>query len=152
MKMYTKHIDLVIETKIKPNMKRIYEMRINGYTDKQIAKVLGLSLEVMTKAKEEYEEFREIYEEATQLLCTQLRDVAFSRALGTDGKVDKEGKEVGPDANLAFRLLEKMDPAFSRKESSGPVMVTVEHIIKEISAKRRMGYEEEKEEEEEVVA
>lgn len=151
MKIYTNEIELAIETKIKPNMKRIYEMKVQGYTDRQIARVLGISVRTFMKVVEEYEELGEIYESAVQILCSKLREVAITRALGTDGKVDREGNEVGPDANLAMRLLEKLDPQFSRTKEDSTVSVTVEHIIKEINNKRRLEHEEKEEEEEEVV-
>lgn len=151
MKLYTNEIDAIIENKIKPNMKMIYDMKTRGLTDRQISKGLGISTKMFHKAMEEYEELSEIYNQATQLLCSQLREVAFERALGTDGKVDKDGNAVGPDANLAVRLLEKLDPEFGKKETDKNVNVTVEHVIKQISSKRRKEIEEDEEEEEVVV-
>lgn len=152
MKLYTNELDAIIETKIKPNMKRIYEMKVQGYTDKQIAKVIGISTNLFLKAIENFDELSEIYENATQLLSSKLREVVIDRALGTDGKVDKDGNEIGPDANLALRLLEKLDPKFSKTQTESKVNVTVEHVIKQINEKRRLEHEEEEEEETEVVS
>lgn len=131
---------MVIETKIKPNLKAIYNMRIKGLRDKHIAQFLGISNAMFQKALNNDENLKGIYNDATVLLCSELRDVAISRALGTDGKTDKDGIEVGPDANLAVRLLEKLDPAFSKKEEV-TINITVEDIIKQLNEKRRLEYE-----------
>lgn len=141
MKLYTSEVDLIIETKVKPNLKRVYELKIQGYKDKYIAMVLGISLKQFMEVMENFEELKDVYEDATMMLCSKLREVAIDRALGTDGKRDKDGVLVGPDANLAVRLLEKLDPAFSKKQEV-EVNVTVEHIIHEVSERRRL--EEEK--------
>lgn len=141
MKIYENELERVIETKIKPNLKTIYNMRIKGLKDKQISKFLGISNHLFLRALEQEETLQDVYHDATLLLCSELRNVAISRALGTDGKLDANGNEVGPDANLAIRLLEKIDPQFSKKEEV-VVNITVEDIIKQLNEKRR---EEEKE-------
>ena len=92
------------------------------------------------KAVENDESIGEVYQDATLLLCSELRNVAISRALGTDGKVDGNGVEVGPDANLAVRLLEKMDPVFSKKEEV-TIHITVEDVIRQLNEKRRQELE-----------
>lgn len=136
MKLYSNELERTIETKIKPNLKVIYNMRIKGLKDKQIAKYLGISVAMFEKAIENDESVGDVYNDATLLLCSELRNVAISRALGTDGKVDTNGNEIGPDASLAIRLLEKLDPAFSKKEEV-VVNVTIEDIIQKLNAKRR---------------
>lgn len=138
MKLYTSEMDLIIESKIKPNMKLIYSLKTQGYKDKYIAQALGISLKQFEESMTLYEELKNVYEDATMLLCAKLREVAIDRALGLDGKTDKDGIPVGPDANLAMRLLEKLDPAFKPKATDNTVTVTVEHIIHEISEKRRI--------------
>lgn len=136
MKMYESELERVIEAKIKPNLKSVYKLRTHGLTDKYIAKYLGISYHMFMKALEAFEPLKEIYDDATLLLASQLRQTVINRALGEDGKVDKDGNPVGPDANLAFKLLEKFDPAFSKKETVN-IEVTVEDVIKKISRKRK---------------
>lgn len=138
MKLYTGELDMVIESKIKPNMKRIFDMKTQGLKDKHIAKALGISVYMFQQAVDGYEELKDVYEDATEILCSKLREVVIERALGTDGKLGKNGKPVGPDANLALRTLEKIDPEYSKKESNVNVNMTVEHVIHEINEKRRM--------------
>lgn len=136
MKIYENELEKIVETKIKPNLKVIYNMRIKGLKDKQISKFLGISNAMFLKALENEETLQEVYNDATLLLCSELRNVAIGRALGTDGKLDKDGNDLGPDANLAIRLLEKIDPQFSKKEEV-TVNITVEDIIKQLNEKRR---------------
>lgn len=136
MKIYSNELEKVIETKIKPNLKTIYNMRIKGLKDKQISKFLGISNAMFERALEQEETLQDVYHDATLLLCSELRNVAINRALGTDGKMDKDGNEVGPDANLAIRLLEKIDPQFSKQEEV-TINITVEDIIKQLNEKRR---------------
>jgi hypothetical protein len=136
MKLYANELEKVIETKIKPNLKVIYNMRIKGLRDKHISKFLGISNDMFLKAVEQDETVGEVYQDATLLLCSELRNVAISRALGTDGKVDGNGIEVGPDANLAVRLLEKLDPVFSKKEEM-TIHITVEDVIRQLNEQRR---------------
>lgn len=136
MKLYSNELERIIETKIKPNLKVIYNMRIKGLKDKQIAKYLGISVAMFEKSIEQDESIGDVYHDATLLLCSELRNVAINRALGTDGKMDGNGNEVGPDATLALRLLEKLDPQFSKKEEL-VVNVTIEDIISKLNMKRR---------------
>lgn len=151
MKLYTNEIETIIETKIKPNMRKIYDMRVHGFTDKQIAKYLGITNVMFLRLVKEYDDLEEVYNQATQLLSTELREVVFARALGTDGKSDKEGNALGPDANLALRLLEKLDPAFGKKEVDTNVVLTVEHVIRDINEKRRLAEKEDEDDEVPVV-
>lgn len=137
----TKQMDSLINIKIKPNLKAIYNMRIKGLQDKHIARFLGCTVQMFRKAIDECEELEEAYNDATLLLCRDLRDVVIGRALGTDGKTDSGGNEIGPDANLAMRVLEKIDPQFSKKEETNVMVVTVEDIIKQLNEKRRQEIE-----------
>lgn len=136
MKLYANELEKVIETKIKPNLKVIYNMRIKGLKDKHISKFLGITNDMFLKAIANDETVSEVYEDATMLLCSELRNVAISRALGTDGKVDMNGNEIGPDASLAVRLLEKLDPQFSKKEEV-TINITVEDVIRQLNEQRR---------------
>jgi len=136
MKIYTSELERVIEDNIKPNLKMIYNLKIKGMKDKHIANALGISVGKFLEAKEAYGELKEVYEDAFLLLCSRLRDVAISRALGTDGREDKDGKMVPADANLALKLLERLDPLFSEKKEE-KVSVTIEYIIHELSEKRK---------------
>ena len=137
MKIYANDLERVIETKIKPNLKAIYNFRIKGLKDRHIAQFLGISLQQFLKALEQEETLRDAYNDATLILCSELRNVAIQRALGTDGKTDKDGNEIGPDANLAVRLLERLDPQFSKGEEV-KVVVSVEDVIHQLNEKRRI--------------
>ena len=146
MRQFTSdRMDSLINIKIKPNMKAIYNMRVKGLPDRMIAKFLGCSERDFRKAIDECEELQEVYNDATILLCSELRDVVIGRALGKDGKTDKDGNELGPDSNLAMRVLEKIDPQFSKKEETNVMVVTVEDIIRELNEKRRQEIEKAKE-------
>lgn len=146
MRQFTSdRMDSLINIKIKPNMKAIYNMRVKGLPDRMIAKFLGCSERDFRKAIDESEELQEVYNDATILLCSELRDVVIGRALGKDGKTDKDGNELGPDSNLAMRVLEKIDPQFSKKEETNIMVVTVEDIIRELNEKRRQEIERAKE-------
>jgi hypothetical protein len=146
MRQFTSdRMDSLINIKIKPNMKAIYNMRVKGLPDRMIAKFLGCSERDFRKAIDESEELQEVYNDATILLCSELRDVVIGRALGKDGKTDKDGNELGPDSNLAMRVLEKIDPQFSKKEETNVMVVTVEDIIRELNEKRRQEIEKAKE-------
>lgn len=138
MKMYTDEVSMVVETKIKPAMKQIYEARIKGLGDKYIAKLLGITVQMFQKCLNECDELKDVYEDATGLLCSKLRDVVIGRALGTDGKKDANGKLMGPDAVLALRVLEKLDPAFSKTNEVKEIAVTIETVVHEINEKRRL--------------
>jgi len=70
------------------------------------------------------------------MLCQKLSNVVINRALGTDGKVDKDGQEIGPDSNLAMRMLEKLDPRFKQTKDF-TVTLRIEDVIREISDKRK---------------
>jgi len=146
MRQFTSdRMDSLINIKIKPNMKAIYNMRVKGLPDRMIAKFLGCTERDFRKAIDECEELQEVYNDATILLCSELRDVVIGRALGKDGKTDKDGNELGPDSNLAMRVLEKIDPQFSKKEETNVMVVTVEDIIRELNEKRRQEIEKAKE-------
>lgn len=138
--IYKSELEAIVETKIKPNLKAIYNMRVKGLRDKHIAQYLGITTHMFLKALDESEEIKDVYNDATILLCAELRDVAINRALGTDGKTDKDGNEVGPDANLAVRLLEKLDPTFAQKDEV-KVTITIEDIVRQLNEKRRIEYE-----------
>lgn len=138
MKIYNNEQERLIETKIKPNLKAIYNMRVKGLKDRHIASFLGISLAQFLKCLEADEVLKEAYQDATLILCSELRDVVIGRALGTDNKVDKDGELLGPDPNLALRVLEKIDPQFSKQDNEVKVTVTVEDIIHELNEKRRL--------------
>ena len=108
MRQFTSdRMDSLINIKIKPNMKAIYNMRVKGLPDRMIAKFLGCSERDFRKAIDESEELQEVYNDATILLCSELRDVVIGRALGKDGKTDKDGNELGPDSNLGDECWRK---------------------------------------------
>lgn len=136
MKMYDNEFDRIIEAVIKPNLRTIYDMKIRGLKDRHIAKKLGISLKLFMRAVDEFQELKELYQDATTLLCSKLRNVVVERALGEDNKTDKDGKLLGPDHNLAFKMLEKLDPEFSKRETTN-VTITVEDVIRQIGNNRK---------------
>jgi len=141
MNLYTSAVELAIENKIKPNLQLIYRMKTQGLKDRHIAAALGIATKTFGEALEMYEELKEIYDDAQILLCSRLRAVAIDRALGLDGKRDKDGMLIGPDANLAVRLLEKLDPSFGDTKIVD-VHITVEEVVHQLNAKRRAELEE----------
>ena len=131
-------IDMIVEEKIKPNMVAIYDMKVQGLSDKQIGKYLGISAVEFSKVLEYYEPLKDIYEGAMDILRSKLRAVVIKRALGEDGKVNKDGEEVGADANLAFRILEKIDNEFRGKVNvDGGNSITIENIIMQVVEARQ---------------
>jgi len=141
MKIYNNEIERIVETKIKPNLKAIYNMRIKGLKDRHIAQFLGISLQHFLKALESNTVLKDAYNDATLILSSELRNVVISRALGTDNKVDMNGELVGPDANLALRVLEKIDPEFSKQKEEVKVVISVEDVFHELNERRRLEIE-----------
>lgn len=139
MKMiYENELEMIVETKVKPNLKQIYDLRIKGLEDRQIAKFLGITLKQFLRVLNETEILQDVYEDATLLLCSDLRSIVIGRALGTDDKQDKDGNLLGPDEKLAWQVLQKIDPQFKQQDNTAQIVgQTVESIIKGISEKRR---------------
>jgi len=125
-----------IETKIKPNLKEIYRLKTEGVNDKMMAKFLGMTGAQFQYALDNFQPLKDIYDNAMTMLCQKLSNVVINRALGTDGKVDKDGQEIGPDSNLAMRMLEKLDPRFKQTKDF-TVTLRIEDVIREISDKRK---------------
>lgn len=120
-----------IETKIKPHLKDIYRLKTEGANDHLLAKYLGMTKSEFQYALENYAPLKEIYDHAMTMLCQKLSNVVIGRALGIDGKTDKEGNDLGPDHNLAMRMLEKLDPRFKDKKEVN-VNVRIEDVIRNI--------------------
>lgn len=135
MNMYEKK-DYIIEHKIKPNLKKIHDLKVRGLKDKYIAQALGITLKEFLLAKENYEVLNDTYNDAMELFCSELTDIVVNRALGIDGRLDKDGELLPPDEKLAFRLLEKLDSRFSVK-SEVKQTITIESIIKGLSNKKK---------------
>lgn len=154
MRMYSGRESDIIEKVIKPNLKLIHQLKIKGLKDKYIAQALGISVKEFLSVKESYEVLNDVYNDAMEILCSQLTDIVVSRALGQDGRVDKDGNPLPPDEKLAFKLLEKLDGRFANKQEIKQTF-TIESIIKKISANRNEemidleGYSDVEEEEEE---
>lgn len=144
MNLYTNEMERVIELQIKPNLKKIYNLKIRGLKDKHIAVALGITTRQFLQAKEEYEELKDVYTDAMTLLCSELREVAIERALGTDGRIDKDGFPVPADAGLALKLLDKLDPQFTDKRDIN-ITFTVEDVVRQLNEKRRLDLESKKE-------
>ena len=124
------------ETKIKPNLKNIYQKRVEGLSDKLIARYLGMTAGQFEYALNNYAPLKEVYDSAMTLLFSKLTNVVVERALGLDKKKDKDGNEVGPDANLSLRLLEKLDPRFKDTKEVN-VNIRIEDVIRSIADKRK---------------
>ena len=140
MNIYKDETEMLIETKIKPNIKNIYTMRMQGLSDKHIADALGISVKKFEKLIGESEVLKDAYNSATEIFCAQLFDVVSRRALGTDGRTDKDGNYLPPDHNLAFKLLEKFDNRFTNKQEIKQTF-SIEQVIKQISIKEDKGEE-----------
>ena len=132
MNLYTDKRTQLIETKIKPNIKMIYDMKVKGLKDKYIAQALGISLKEFLDAKEHNELFSDTYNDAMMIFSSELMDVIVGRALGTDGRKDKDGNLLPPDEKLAWGLLQKIDNRFSVKAEVKQT-VTIESIIRRIA-------------------
>ncbi len=122
--------------RMRGRIKDIYRLKIEGYTDRNIAKFLGVSAAAFAKAISLDGVVKDTYESAMEILVAKLMNVVVARALGTDGRVDKEGEPVPADANLAFRLLEKIDPRFRVKEEK-VALITIEQVVKRIKEKEQ---------------
>ena len=134
--MYTDKETNIIEKIIKPNLKLIHNMKVKNLKDKYIAQVLGITVREFLQVKDSYEVLNDVYNDAMEILSSELTDIVVGRALGTDGRADKDGKILPPDEKLAFKLLEKFDSRFSVKQEIKQT-VTIESIIRRISEKRK---------------
>lgn len=135
MKLYSDRQNFVIETKIKPNIKLIHDMKIRGLKDKYIAQALGIGVKEFLEVKDSYELLNDTYNDAMEIFCAELTDIVVLRALGKDGRKDKDGNDLPADEKLAFKLLEKLDSRFSVKNEIKQT-ITIESIIKGIAKKR----------------
>ena len=118
--------------KMRGRVKEIYDLKVQGYTDRNIAKCLGVSYPSFSHAIQIEGVVKDIYESAMEILAGKLMNVVVGRALGTDGRVDKDGEPIPADSNLAMRLLEKIDPRFRQKEEQ-KVAITIEQVIRKIN-------------------
>lgn len=146
MKLYSDRQSFIIETKIKPNIKLIHDMKIRGLKDKYIAQALGISVKEFLEVKDSYELLNDTYNDAMEIFCAELTDIVVLRALGKDGRKDKDGNDLPPDEKLAFKLLEKLDSRFSVKNEIKQT-ITIESIIKGIAKKQQEVIEMEEDEE-----
>lgn len=121
--------------KLRGGIRELYRLKLEGYTDRNIAKYFGVSLESFRTAIEKDGIVKDTYESAMEILCAKLMNVVMNRALGTDEACDKEGNPLPPDHNLAFRLLEKIDPRFRQKEEQRAV-ITIEQVIRQVASKK----------------
>lgn len=132
IKQLTTQEDLRAENKILRNLALLYDLRIRGLGERQIAKALGISAPCLKRMIEHNETIRDTYEDANMILCSQLRAVVIDRALGK--AVDLDGNPMLADANLAFKVLTHIDPDFKNKPTEPTEQnITVEHIIRQLS-------------------
>lgn len=150
MNIYSDRENLIIEAKIKPNLKLIYDMKVRGLSDKYIAKALGISLKEFLRVKETYELLNDTYNDAMEILASELTDIVVGRALGKDGRKDKDGNPLPPDEKLAFKVLEKIDSRFSSKQEVKQT-VTIESFIRSIAKKQQEVIEVEEDEEDDNI-
>lgn len=118
--------------KLRGGVRELYRLKVEGYTDKNIAKFFGISAESFRRAITEDGVVKDTYESAMEMLAAKLMNVVVGRALGTDGQTDKDGRDMPPDHNLAFRLLEKIDPRFRQKEEQKAI-ITIEQVVRHVS-------------------
>ena len=79
-----------------------------------------------------------------------MTNVVVARALGEDGRVDKDGNLIPADEKLAFEVLKKIDPRF-KERSEKQITFTIETVIKEIERERKKALEEALEEEDDYI-
>lgn len=118
--------------KLRGGVRELYRLKVEGYTDKNIAKFFGISLDSFRRAISVDGIVKDTYESAMEVLAAKLMNVVVGRALGTDGQTDKDGRALPPDHNLAFRLLEKIDPRFRQKEEQKAI-ITIEQVVRHIN-------------------
>ena len=109
MDIFKDRIDEVYEVNIKPMLRQIVEMKQKGLEDRHIAKALGITVKEFSGALNRYKDFAMVYNDATLLLISKLTNVVVARALGEDGRVDKDGNLIPADEKLAFEVLKKID-------------------------------------------
>lgn len=150
MDIFKDRIDEVYEVNIKPMMRQIVEMKQRGLEDRHIAKALGITVKEFSGALNRYKDFAMVYNDATLLLISKLTNVVVARALGEDGRVDKDGNLIPADEKLAFEVLKKIDPRF-KERSEKQITFTIETVIKEIERERKKALEEALEEEDDYI-
>lgn len=121
--------------KLRGGLLELHRLKTEGYTDKNIAKYFGITTGSFRAAIEAEGVVKDTYEGAMEILCAKLMGVVMGRALGTDGAADKEGNPLPPDTNLAFRLLERIDPRFRQKEEQRAV-ITIEQVIRAVAGRQ----------------
>ncbi len=117
--------------KLRGGVRELYRLKVEGYTDKNIAKFFGISAESFRRAISVDGIVKDTYESAMEVLAAKLMNVVVGRALGTDGQTDKDGRKLPPDHNLAFRLLEKIDARFKQKEEQ-KALITIEQVVRHV--------------------
>lgn len=117
--------------KLRGGVRELYRLKVEGYTDKNIAKFFGISANSFRRAISVDGIVKDTYESAMEILAAKLMNVVVGRALGTDGQTDKDGRVLPPDHNLAFRLLEKIDPRFKQKEEQ-KALITIEQVVRHV--------------------
>ena len=136
-KMYLDKVEEAYNKKILGKIDIVVELRKLGHDDIKLAKVCGVSLYEFRGALERFEVFRQAYEYAEKDLIANLRNIVYGRALGTDGKTNDNGQLLGADANLALRLLSKIDPAFRGDEQATAGINTIEAFIRKVNQKAK---------------
>ena len=139
MKIYNDKIELAIETKLKPNLKTLYDLRVRGFKDYQIADYLGISRKIFDEALTRNELVMETYNDATQYLCSQLRGWSLIVPWGLMIRPIKTETLLGPDANLALRLLEKTRPLNLKNTQDVHIDMgmTIEQVIHALAEKKK---------------
>ena len=134
--IYNDKIDRIIEETIKPNLKQIIEMKFYNLPDRQIARAYNITHGELMECVNRFDTLREQFEDANRIMNAKLRKVVIERALGTDGREDKDGYMVPANENLAFKILEKTDVDF-KPSMKTTVEFRVEDIIKKVSNERK---------------
>lgn len=99
------------ETVIKPKEKEILELAKQGYTDKEIAKHLGIGYSTWKNHKGKIKDFQDLLLDSRQKPVEELENRAFKSAMGFTKKVKKamKLKEVTYKDGKREKEIERME-------------------------------------------
>ncbi len=94
------------ETKIKPRFNEIREWLINGASDENIYRNLGISYQTFYKHLNEKTEFSELIKNGRIAIVAQLRSALIKKAMGFEYQESKIIEKEDPDTGEKVRTVE----------------------------------------------